>query len=210
MALLNAAREGKLESVRALISAGADPNADFSRQTDEHSFAGMTVTFSGGVGSVLIGAANSGRPEVVREILRYHPDLEARDRKGETAVIAASEDERNAPEEARAECIRLLVAAGADVNAKDNEGNTALHETFLTAVEEELLKLGADVNSRNKEGETPLFTTVDQDAIPLYISHGANLEIRNNKGKTAMEAASERGPLYVEAFRKALQNRKNQ
>ena len=205
-ALLNAARGGKLESVKTLIDAGADPNADFTNQIDEESTAGMTAIFHGGAGSVLIGAAYSGNPDVVREILRYHPDLEARDRSGKTALIAASEDEGDAPDEARAECVRLLAEAGANVNAKDNDGNTALHETFITPVEEELLKLGADVNARNNDGETPLFTTVDHDAIPLYIKHGANLEVRNNKGQTAAEAAQKRGPYYVEAFRKALEH----
>lgn len=208
MALLHAARAGKLDSVRELIASGADPNADFSKQVDEESFAGMTVTYTGGAGSVLIGAATSGNPELVREILRYHPDLEARDRQGNTAVIAASEDSGNTSEEDRAECIRLLVHAGANVNAKNNQGNTALHETFLTAVEEMLLTLGADVNAKNNEGETPIFTTVDNDAIALYIQHGANLSIRNNNGQTAIEAAADRGPLRVEAFRKAVQDRK--
>ena len=36
------------------------------------------------------------------------------------------------------------------MNAHDNEGNTPLHETFLSDVEEELLKLGEDVNARNE------------------------------------------------------------
>jgi ankyrin repeat protein len=79
------------------------------------------------------------------------------------------------------ECVRLLAQAGANVNAHDNEGNTPLQETFLTDVEEELLKLGEDVNARNKDGETPIFTTVDNDAIPLFIEPGADLSIRNNK-----------------------------
>ena len=83
--------------------------------------------------------------------------------------------------------------------------NTPLHETFLTDVEEELLKLGADVNARNKDGETPIFTTIDDDAVSLFIEHGADLTIRNNKGKTVIEAAKERGPLRQEALRKALQ-----
>jgi ankyrin repeat protein len=101
--------------------------------------------------------------------------------------------------------VRLLAQAGANVNARDNEGNSPLHETFLTDVEEELLKLGADVNARNKDGETPIFTTVDNDAIPLFIEHGADLTIRNNKGKTVIEAAKEKGPLRQEALRKAIQ-----
>ena len=208
MALLHAARAGQLESVRELIAAGADPNADFSKRADGERGLGMTITASG-LGSVLLSAAASGNPAVVKEILRYHPDLEARDLNGNSAVIDASEDESDAPEEDRAECIRLLVGAGANVNAKNNEGNTALHETFLTAVEKTLLELGADVNARNKDGETPIFTTVDDAAIALYIEHGANLFIRNNKGETAMEAAaSEHGPARVEAFQKAMQNRK--
>jgi len=48
------------------------------------------------------------------------------------------------------EGVGLLAQAGANVNARDNEGNTPLHETFLTDVEEELLKLGEDVNARNE------------------------------------------------------------
>lgn len=208
MALLNAARAGKLSSVQELIGAGADPNADFSKQVDEQTTGGMTLSSTGGAGSVLIGAASSGNPEVVREILRYHPDLETHDRQGNTAVIAASEYSGNASEEDRAECIRLLVSSGANINAKNHEGNTALHETFLTAVEKTLLQLGADVNARNNDGETPIFTTVDDDAIALYIQHGANLAIRNNKGQTAIDIATDHGPGRVEAFRKVLQDRK--
>jgi ankyrin repeat protein len=103
------------------------------------------------------------------------------------------------------ECVRLLAQAGANVNARDNEGNTPLHGTFLTDVEEELLKLGADVNARNKDGETPIFTTVDDEAIPLFIKHGADLTIRNNKGETVMEADKRKGPSRQEALRNAIQ-----
>jgi hypothetical protein len=37
------------------------------------------------------------------------------------------------------------------VNARDNEGNSPLHDTFLTDVEEELLKLAANLNAHSKE-----------------------------------------------------------
>jgi len=80
------------------------------------------------------------------------------------------------------------------------------HETFLTDVEEELLKLGADVNARNKEGETPIFTTADDSAIPLFIEHGADLTIRNNKGQTVVDAAKSKGPQRQEVLRKAIEN----
>jgi ankyrin repeat protein len=203
LALVGAARSGKLEAVRALIVYGANPNADLSKSTVEHNSSAFTVGEQG-AGSILIYAAESGNPDVVREILRYRSALEARDREGKTAMFAAGEYRNGDKDGARVECVRLLAAAGADVNARDDDGNTPLHETFLTDVEEELLKLGADVNARNNDGDTPIFTNVDEDSIPLFIAHGADLTIRNNKGQTLVEAAKQRGPAREEALRKAL------
>jgi ankyrin repeat protein len=96
------------------------------------------------------------------------------------------------------------------VNARDRDGNTPLHETFLTDVEEELLKLGADVNARNKDGETPIFTHVDDAAIPLLIRYGADLTIRNKKGQTVLEAAKSRGPAREKALREAIEKMKKE
>jgi len=141
---------------------------------------------------------------MVREILRYHLKLEARDNEGKTAIFAAGEFRNSDKEGARVECVRLLAEAGADVNARDDEGNTPLHEIYLTDVEEELLQLGADVNARNHDGETPIFTTVDDDAISLFLKHGADLTIRNNQGKTVIEAAEKKGPQFQENLRKAI------
>ncbi len=204
LALVGAARSGNVEAVRTLIAYGANPNADLREQIVTESDGGMTIEGKG-AGSVLIYAAESGNPETVREILRYHPKLEMRGRRGQTALFTAGDYRSSDKEGARVECVRLLVQAGADVNARDDNGNTPLHEIFLTDVEEELLKLGADVNARNNDGETPIFTTVDDAAIPLFIRHGADLAIRNNKGETVVEAAKQRGPQRQEVLRKAIQ-----
>ncbi|HEX6493970.1 MAG TPA: DUF6438 domain-containing protein [Acidobacteriaceae bacterium] len=204
LALAGAAVSGQVEAARALIAYGANPNVDLTKLTVTESAGGMRMQ-GPGAGSVLIEAAGSGNPEMVREILRYGPKLESRDRVGKTAIFAAADDRDSDKDGARVECVRMLAGAGADVNARDNNGNTPLHETFLTDVEEELLKLGADVNARNNDGETPIFTTVDDDAIPLFIEHGADLTIRNNKGQTVVEAAQGKGPLRQEALRKAIQ-----
>ncbi len=207
LALTGVARSGNVEAARALITYGADPNADLSKLTITEGAGGMTMQ-GPGAGSVLIYAAESGNPEMVREILRYDPKLEAQDREGKTAIFAAVDYRGSDKDGARVECVRLLAAAGANLNARDNRGNTPLHETFLTDVEQELLKLGANLNARNENGETPIFTTVDPDAIPLFAEHGADLTIRNNNGETVLEAATHRGPEIQEALRKAIEKSK--
>ena len=86
LALVNAAGSGDVESVRALIAYGANPNADLGKATVVEASGGATLE-GPGAGSVLIYAAESGNPEVVKEILRYHPNLEARDREGKLAFL---------------------------------------------------------------------------------------------------------------------------
>ena len=206
LALLGAAYSGDVDSARALITYGANPNADLSKEEGAEESGGMTLIYSG-AGSALISSAASGNPEMVREILRYHPDLEARDGEGKTAIFSAGNPKYGESDEGRADCVRLLAQAGADVNARETNGNTALHETFLTDVIEELLKLGADVNARNKNGETPLFTTYDDEALPILISHGADVTLRNNDGETVMQAAEKRGSNRVQALQNAMQKR---
>jgi len=203
LALAVAASSGKVEAARALIAYGANPKRDFSNLIA--AAPGEQRVYEEDAGGVLFHAAESGKSEMVREILLYHPDLEMRNEEGKTAVFAAGEGRYGDEEGTRVECVRLLADAGANVNARDNDGNTPLHETFLTDVEKELLERGADVNARNKNGETPIFTNVDNEAIPLFIEHGADLTIRNNNGQTVMEAAQEKGPLREEALRRAIQ-----
>jgi ankyrin repeat protein len=210
LALLGAAGSGDVEAVRALISYGANPHVDVRKLTVRKSGGGMTSSGLGS-GSVLIEAAHSGNPEVLMEILRYDPQLEARDHEGRTAIFAAGDYKATDKDGDRVKCVRMLAEAGANVNARDEDGNTPLHETFLTDVEEELLKLGANVNARNNDGETPIFTTVDDDAIPLFIKHGADLTIRNKKGETVFEdAARDKGPTRQKVLRQALDDLKRQ
>lgn len=198
-ALAMAAQAGSLDAVRLLMEDGANPN------NNPKVLQTLGIFESGGTStSVLMQAAGSGNPEVLREILLAHPKLEQRDGQGRTAMFYAVEYRDNDQDGARVECVRMLAKAGARVSARDRDGNTPLHETFLTDVEEELLRLGADINARNKDGETPIFTTVDNDAIPLFLKHGADLTLRNNKGETVFEAVSRREPQRIEALNQAV------
>jgi ankyrin repeat protein len=203
LALDFAARAGKLEAVRALISYGANPNADLSRAriatVDPNVIIGQV-----GPGNILIDAARSGIPEVVKEILRYRPNLETKNYKGETALFVASESTRSDEDERRAECVRLLAKAGARVDVRDKDGNTPLHKSYLLDVDEELLRLGADVNARNHNGETPIFTNMNIQVLPLFLLHKADLTIRNNRGENVIEARKGRGNAWDEALHKEI------
>lgn len=205
-ALAVAARYGSLEAVRALISYGANPKAEFSNSVIKEP-GGTAIVQRADSGSVLLYAAQSGNSEIVKEILQYHPNLEARDNQGRTAMFVVGEFRRRDRERTPVECIRLMAQAGADVNARDNRGNTPLHENYSVDVEQELLKLGADVNARNKDGETPIFTNLDDESVSLLIQHGADLSIRNNKGEDIVQVAEKYGTTRQEALRKAIERR---
>ena len=135
---------------------------------------GLTVPFKA-AGNVLFYAAESGKPEVVKEILRYHPDVNARGANGHTPIFGAGERRADDMPGARVAIVRLLVRAGAKVDIRDDDGNTPLHDTLQIDVMEQLLAMGANVNAQNKQGETPIFTTMDERAIPLLVRHGADL-----------------------------------
>jgi ankyrin repeat protein len=107
LALLGAAESGSADAVGKLIAYGANANADFSKSTVADS-TGMVTRPGGDVGSVLIYAAQSGNPDVVRVILRYRPDLEKRDRDGKTAIFAAGDYRSTDEEGASNVCACLL------------------------------------------------------------------------------------------------------
>jgi hypothetical protein len=202
-ALDGAASAGKLQAVRALIAYGANPNVDFIKLWNTSGGADVAIEVEG-AGGVLISAARSGNPEVVKEILRYGPNLEAREQNGKTALLVAGESTRSDEDGERVECVRLLSNAGASVDARDRWGNTLLHKTSLIDMEEILLRRGADVNARNLNGETPIFTNMNTKSIPLFLQHGADLTIRNKQGETVLDARTGRGADWDEALRKAI------
>ena len=134
-ALLEAAREGDHEEVRALLASGADPNVEDGE--------GWTP---------LMLVTVKGHLDVARELLEAGADVHARNEKGWTALrFAVSMDD--------AEVLRLLLASGADVNEQDAEGGTALMQAAREKSAESLKLLlahGADVDIRNRAGETAL------------------------------------------------------
>ncbi len=87
------------KAIGILIEAGADISAADLYQ-------GATV---------LHHASRTGSEAALRELLKYNPDLEARDRNGQTALLSAIEFRKGTLAK-----IKMLVEAGADIHAKDN------------------------------------------------------------------------------------------
>ncbi len=171
--LIKAAEAGDVNRVRELLDAGADPNLP-------HSF------------SALEAASASAFPEVLKEMLRHHPDVNQRDSAGRTALNVLAQSAIGDKREDPAEVARLLIKAGADVNAQDNiYGNTALHEAPNASTSKVLIEAGADINRRNRDGQTALMLTLDPEVARVLLQADADKTIRDQRGKTALDIARE-------------------
>ena len=148
-ALFLAASVGDVETMRLLLTKGADPHA----------------TTAGGA-NALNAASTTGEIEAGRLLLARKADVNAvntlagQQRNGPTnrqKVTAL----HNAAATGAVEIVRDLIKAGAGVNARDSRSLTPLFfalasETPSLAMVETLLAAGADVNARDNTGETPL------------------------------------------------------
>lgn len=175
-ALAAAAQTGDRELVRLLIDYGGDAKG--------------AVHDENGTATVLMSAVTSGVPEIVEMILDAHPDLNARDENGRTALWYLSDanthwDEKRHADRARV--VHILARAGANLNSQDDEGSAALHGAYDPDVVHALIQDGANVDIRNGDGSTPLMTANSLDVVKLLVTAGADTHARNHEGKTALD-----------------------
>jgi len=178
-ALLGAASGGDLSTMRLIISYGArvnGPPCDASHPVP-----------------VLLAAAGSGEPAVVHEILKYHPDVNARGPNGQTALSLFLE--RGLRRDHAPEIVTSLVVAGADVNVRGeyDEETPIFHICEFPQLVPVLVKAGADVNAQNHLGETPLSGCDEHDYLNALIAAGADISHRDRMGRTAADLAREIG-----------------
>lgn len=126
-----AAMYGRLELVRRLIRAGAFSNGRKSLVT-----------------ATLRASVASESAAMVGEILRYHPDVNGRDKRGETALmlIFTGAHPHGGDESYRREnpaIIRLLGKAGADPNILTSDGEHLLDHAYSEEDKEALRAIGA-------------------------------------------------------------------
>jgi ankyrin repeat protein len=100
----------------------------------------------------LIRSAERGDAARVRQLVAAGADVRARDNRGRTALLAATQHDR-------VEIAKLLIAAGADVNAKDQIDDSPYLLAGARGYVEILratLAAGADLASTNRYGGTAL------------------------------------------------------
>ena len=187
--IVAAGRSGSADTVRLLLSKGADGKiADATGST------------------ALVEAAHANDLETIRLLLPAKPDINAGDLIGNSALMWAAGNSNLA-------AVKLLLASGADVNASHireiqmKNGLIAVSKiTPLMAVAARrspevaaaLLEAGAEVNAKDIRGMTPLMFAVASDVadprvVTLLLDRKADREIKSRDGETALDWARKFG-----------------
>lgn len=171
--LVDATTKGDVESVRALLAQGANPDA----RNDERATALLIATHADNVelAKILIDAGADvnakdaiqdspylyagarGHLEILRMTLAHGADIKSTNRYGGTALIPASE-------RGHVETVKTLIEAGVDVDHINNLGWTALIEAVILGdggvrhqqIVELLVDAGADTSIADRDGITPI------------------------------------------------------
>jgi ankyrin repeat protein/beta-lactamase regulating signal transducer with metallopeptidase domain len=172
-----AAERGDVGAIRALLGAGADPNArDLSGRSPLHL------------------AAATGDVEAVVELLDggADTDVPALTNAGATPLHVAAE-------QGLAEVVQTLLAAGANPNAKDEGGSSPLHLAAGVGDVRSvslLLQRGADPDCLSASGATPLANASEVgawDVVQVLLHAGADPKWRPEFGASPLYHAARAG-----------------
>ncbi|MDE0021324.1 MAG: ankyrin repeat domain-containing protein [Candidatus Poribacteria bacterium] len=158
------------EIARALIEAGANPHDAPTPISDKDGVGKLLAEYGvqpdpnlpahwGWPPIVYYSRGDKGEnPQRILELIAAGADVNARNRKGKTALHAAAKA-------GFSKTMAALIAHGADLNARDEKGETPLFDAARSTIRktekkiaavETLLGAGADASAVNKKGETPL------------------------------------------------------
>jgi ankyrin repeat protein len=176
--LMHAAYLGTLETMRALLDAGAHVNAANNRKATALHWA----------------VADAAK---LKLLIARGANLEAKTVDGRTVLHLAATHPDGASR------LAVLLDAGADPNAKNLVGATPLMAAVGAGLEQTKLMLakGADVNAKTGTGATPLMTAAGRDSriAALLIEKGADVKSRTKRGETPLAAAATGG--FIETAR---------
>src|ERR1039458_1259155 len=133
--------------------------------------------------TALMVASSRCNLKLVQALLANGADVNAKNNKGDTALMAASH--YGILELAKLRLAQALLANGADVNAKNKKGDTALMVASWYGnldLAKLLLTNGADVNATSEDGTTALIQTsrrgASSELAKFLLSKGANPNVR--------------------------------
>ena len=175
--LLYAARDGRMDTVRMLLDAGANIN---ERDAND-------------IPSLIIAITNN-HPDVARFLIDRGADIKAVDWYGRTALWSAVETRNMDVDNAtfvnsidRApylDLIQVLLDRGADVNVRMKE---------IPPIRREFLRITGSLAWVDFTGQTPFLTAAlagDLTVMKLLLKHGADPNIPTFAGTTALMAAA--------------------
>lgn len=173
--LILAAREGKTDTIKAIIENGYEVNSYNSNN--------RTVLLE----VVWHSLGNEDYHEVVEWLIKNGADVNLEDKNdGITCLMLAAEYGDYA-------LTKILLDAGADVNAKAiNKSNALIYVQILPEAIEVatlLINKGADVNCQDDLGRTPLHYAVfagHTEFIQLLLKSNANPDIKDDAGTTPL------------------------
>jgi len=167
-----------------------------------------TKAIGGDAGTALHAASLEGHVEVVRSLLKFGVDVDARGRWGQSPL-------RFAILRRHLNIVQCLVDNGADPNFRDVCHMTPLGHAARRGhlkIVRVLLEHNADVNSQDEDGLTPMHDVFLRgypegdypQIVRLLLERGANPNARNNKRQTPMHlvlssAREEFSPEWVES-----------
>lgn len=206
--LFKAAFEGDLETVRAAIESGTDPNVVAGNGMSlllctiwqngnphvvefllENGADGTYRQPSNGWNGLVYAAVN-GHAEVLRILLDrgFAYDAEAGDWKGLMFAVTY----RNA------QTAEMLLRAGADPDIRDDDGRTPLMRAAGNsdvAAVEMLLRYHPNINAQDTQGMTALMYAARKakvENVRQLLDAGADRTIRNSAGESALDFAVEK------------------
>lgn len=150
----------KLEMLRCLMDAGADPN----------------LANDNGATPLMFSQTLAA----TRFLVKNGADPHARDNNGWTALIHSP----------KAAITKYLLELGADVNIVGKDGMTALIRSQSPEITELLLNAGADPNARTADGATALMFAHDMRQIELLLAAGADATCVDEDGMTPLHYAA--------------------
>ncbi|MDO8339236.1 MAG: ankyrin repeat domain-containing protein [Candidatus Burarchaeum sp.] len=192
-ALLEAAKNGETENVRALIEKGADVTMqDYYRKTalqvaTENSHTETASVIQHGMDMKLLEDAKyRGTADSIKALLDAGADVNWTDDFGMTPLMNAVCARRGD------DVVLLLVSYGADINKRDGFGKTALMYEINDEWERSItpcLIAGADLNIQDKDGMTALMHAARLNrykTVKCLLDAKAGLDIQDKNGMTAL------------------------